>query len=117
MNFGYDPSGKRIWKEQAVCETSLPASPCEFHFNGITGQRLAPFALVYGEPDLGGVRAFGYPRKTFPNFAAAHLWQATAASWNLGAFRFSGDPSTIDAGSKPNGNYGSTVINLMDCFR
>jgi hypothetical protein len=50
-----------------------------------------------------------------PNLDPAHLLQATAASWNLGTGGITGNPDTIDAGSKGN-NYGSNILNLMDCF-
>jgi RHS repeat-associated protein len=52
-----------------------------------------------------------------PNFTQEQLLHATAASYNLGAGKkgISGNPDTIDAGS-PFGNYGSTVMLLMDCF-
>ncbi len=52
----------------------------------------------------------------FPNFNQTQLLQATAASWNLGPFHFSGNPDTIDVGSKPNGTYGATALTLMNCF-
>jgi len=60
---------------------------------------------------------YAYLKAEFPNFDAVHLLQATAASWNLGAYKFSGNPDTIDVGSRPRDNYGSTVMKLMDCFR
>jgi hypothetical protein len=50
-----------------------------------------------------------------PNFDPAHLLQATAASYNFGYRNISGNPDTIDVGSARN-NYGSNVLNLMDCF-
>lgn len=56
----------------------------------------------------------------FPNFTPAQLLQATAASYNFGTGNISGNPSTIDAGSAPApkapGNYGSNIVNLMNCF-
>jgi hypothetical protein len=51
----------------------------------------------------------------YPNFDAAHLMQATAASWNLGVGGISGNPDTIDVGS-PRNNYGSNIMDLMTCF-
>jgi RHS repeat-associated protein len=54
--------------------------------------------------------------------AAAHqnlnprqLLQATAAAYNFGTKNISGNPNTIDVGTARN-NYGSNVLNLMDCF-
>lgn len=44
------------------------------------------------------------------------LLQATAASYNFGTSNISGNPNTIDAGSA-NDNYGTNVMNLMDCFK
>jgi RHS repeat-associated protein len=43
------------------------------------------------------------------------LYQATAASWNLGLNGISGNSSTIDLGS-PGNNYGINILHLMDCF-
>lgn len=60
-----------------------------------------------------------YLGNQFSNFTQAQLLQATAASYNLGTGGISGNPNTIDVGSQgrgQNGNYGSTVVNLMDCF-
>ena len=51
-----------------------------------------------------------------PNLDAAHLFQATAASYNFGTGNISGNPNTIDVGTAGN-NYGSNVLDLMDCFR
>jgi hypothetical protein len=51
-----------------------------------------------------------------PNLDAAHLLQATAASYNFGTGNISGNPNTIDVGTAGN-NYGSNVLDLMDCFR
>jgi len=51
----------------------------------------------------------------FPNFDPAHLLQATAASYNFGTGNISGNPDTIDVGTT-GGNYGSNVVQLMDCF-
>jgi RHS repeat-associated protein len=52
----------------------------------------------------------------FPNFTPSQLLQATAASYNLGLEGISGNPNTIDAGTT-GGNYGSTVVGMMGCFR
>jgi RHS repeat-associated protein len=55
----------------------------------------------------------------FPNFTQAQLLQATATSYNMGTGGISGNPNTIDVGSQrrgQQGNYGATVVNLMDCF-
>jgi hypothetical protein len=41
--------------------------------------------------------------------------QALAASYNFGTKNISGDPDKIDKGSTGN-NYGSNVLDLMDCF-
>jgi hypothetical protein len=56
--------------------------------------------------------------KQFPNFTPQQLLQATAASYNLGLApgQITGNPATIDAGTKPIGKYGATVLELMDCF-
>jgi len=56
----------------------------------------------------------------FPGFTSGQLLQATAASYNFGTTNISGNPATIDVGSAPYpkapGNYGSNIVNLMDCF-
>jgi RHS repeat-associated protein len=52
----------------------------------------------------------------FPNFTPTQLLQATAASYNFGTKNISGNPNTIDVGSKPNNNYGALVLQLMNCF-
>jgi hypothetical protein len=52
----------------------------------------------------------------FPDFSPSQLLQATAASYNLGPRGISGNPNTIDEGT-PGGNYGSTVVGMMDCFK
>lgn len=51
----------------------------------------------------------------YPNLTSAQLQQATTASYNFGTGNISGNPSTIDAGTTGN-NYGSDVVDLMDCF-
>ena len=51
----------------------------------------------------------------FPNFTAAQLTQATAASYNFGTKNISGNPSTIDQHTTGN-NYGSSVVSMMGCF-
>jgi RHS repeat-associated protein len=53
---------------------------------------------------------------SFPYFTADQLTQATAASYNIGVSQIWGNPATIDVGTQPNGNYGATVLALMDCF-
>ena len=55
----------------------------------------------------------------FPKFTGDELLQATAASFNLGPGRFSGNPATIDVGSMgtPENGYGANVVQLMECFR
>jgi Transglycosylase SLT domain len=50
-----------------------------------------------------------------PNLSAAQQLQATAASYNFGVGNISGNPNTIDQGTT-GGNYGSNVVDLMDCF-
>lgn len=55
----------------------------------------------------------------FPNFTPTQLLQATAASYNFGKGNISGNPATIDWGTAPggaNGNYGSDILLLMNCF-
>jgi RHS repeat-associated protein len=54
--------------------------------------------------------------RNFPNFTPAQLLQATAASYNMGTPEISGNPSTIDVGTNPNGTYGATVNLLTFCF-
>ncbi|MGA2335886.1 MAG: RHS repeat-associated core domain-containing protein [Terriglobales bacterium] len=54
------------------------------------------------------------------SFTQTQLLQATAASYNMGlgnprGSNFSGNPNTIDVGTKYN-NYGSNILLLMDCF-
>lgn len=54
----------------------------------------------------------------YPNFNQGQLLQATAASYNLGidpVKGITGNPNTIDVGT-PGGNYGSNVMQLMNCF-
>ena len=51
----------------------------------------------------------------YSNFDAAQLLQATAASYNFGTGNISGNADTIDVGTT-RGNYGSNVLDLMDCF-
>jgi hypothetical protein len=58
---------------------------------------------------------YTYLANHFQNFDAAHLWQATAASWNLGTGGISGNPDTIDRKSAGD-NYGSNILDLMECF-
>ena len=52
----------------------------------------------------------------FPQFSPEDRLLATAASYNLGPNKFSGNPTTIDAGSIPGGHYGHNVLGLMNCF-
>jgi hypothetical protein len=52
----------------------------------------------------------------FPNLTATQLLQATAASYNLGVGGISGNPNTIDQGTRPSNNYGSNVLAIMNCF-
>jgi hypothetical protein len=62
----------------------------------------------------------------FPSYAATGtLTQATAASYNMGIYNqrtgglnFTGNPDTIDQGTAGpyGGNYGSNVVDLMNCF-
>ena len=61
----------------------------------------------------------GYLSAWFPNFTPTQLLQATAASYNIGLWGISGNPNTIDWGTAPagaNGNYGSDILLLMNCF-
>jgi hypothetical protein len=58
-----------------------------------------------------------YLSNEFPAFTPDQLLQATAASYNLGPYKFSGNPNTIDVGSMPDGHYGSDVVDLMSCFQ
>jgi hypothetical protein len=57
-----------------------------------------------------------YLSNQFPAFTPDQLLQATAASYNLGPYGFSGNPDKIDVGSKPDGHYGRDVTGLMACF-
>jgi len=57
-----------------------------------------------------------YLAEQFPNFTPTQLLQATAASYNLGPGGIHGNPNRIDVGSKPNNNYGSLILLLMECF-
>lgn len=57
-----------------------------------------------------------------PSFNQIQLFQATAATYNMGLFNrntgkpnISGNPSTIDQGTA-NGNYGNNVVGLMSCL-
>jgi hypothetical protein len=51
----------------------------------------------------------------FPNFTPTQLLQATFDAYNMGIKNISGNPATMDVGSAK-GNYGSNVLQLMDCF-
>ena len=51
-----------------------------------------------------------------PLFSPQDQLLATAASYNLGPNKFSGDRSKIDDGSIPKGHYGHNVLALMKCF-
>jgi hypothetical protein len=53
--------------------------------------------------------------RSHSSFNPQQLLQATAASYNFGIDDISGKPETIDVGTT-NGNYGSNVLGLMDCF-
>jgi hypothetical protein len=56
----------------------------------------------------------------FPAFTPDQLLQATAASYNIGPYPphgISGNPNTIDVGTKPDGHYGRDVVGLMSCFQ
>ena len=73
------------------------------------------FAAVWAANYLGGnMNKLG---QLFPNFEPTQLLQATAASYNFGIGNISGNPNTIDVGTKPSGNYGSTVLGIMNCFQ
>ena len=56
-----------------------------------------------------------YLAGAFQNFTPGELLQATAASYNFGTKNISGNPNTIDVGTT-GGNYGSNVVQLMNCF-
>ncbi len=56
-----------------------------------------------------------YLSGSFPALTSSQLLQATAASFNIGPGGISGNPNTIDVGTT-GGNYGSNVVNLMNCF-
>lgn len=58
----------------------------------------------------------GHISKSYPRFTSAERSLATAASYNLGPSKFSGDPARIDEGSLPNGQYGHLVLGLMNCL-
>lgn len=58
---------------------------------------------------------FSALKSAFSNFDPTHLLQATAASYNFGLTNISGNPNTIDVGTT-GGNYGSNVVQLMNCF-
>jgi len=57
-----------------------------------------------------------YLVQTFPDWTPDQVLQGTAASYNLGRYDFSGNQNTIDVGST-GGDYGSSVVNLMSCFK
>jgi hypothetical protein len=50
------------------------------------------------------------------DFNSDQFLQALAASHNIGPGGISGNPDTIDVGTW-NGNYGSNILDLMDCFK
>src|SRR5579883_1795254 len=59
-----------------------------------------------------------YLASQFPNFTPSQLMQATAASYNMNPYKpgnFTGNPNTIDDGTA-HGNYGSNVMQLINCF-
>ena len=72
------------------------------------------FAADWAANTLAGNMA--YLANKFPNFTPDQLLQATAASYNLGRGGISGNPNTIDVGTRPDGKYGSNVLDLMNCF-
>jgi soluble lytic murein transglycosylase-like protein len=51
----------------------------------------------------------------YPSFTNTQLLQATAASYNAGPGRISGDPGNIDSRTTGH-NYGANILLLMDCF-
>ena len=60
-----------------------------------------------------------YLTSKFPNFTPFQILQATAASYNMNPYKpgnFTGNPSTIDAGTARS-NYGSNVLDLLNCFK
>jgi hypothetical protein len=71
------------------------------------------FASSYAANMLSSNRS--YLSSQFPSLTQQQLLQATAASYNFGAGNISGDPDTIDVGTT-GGNYGSSVVSLMQCF-
>jgi hypothetical protein len=64
----------------------------------------------------------GFLQDAHTNFNQTQLLQATAATYDMGLGKhprgsnISGNPNTIDVGTKPNNNYGSLVLGLMNCF-
>jgi hypothetical protein len=57
-----------------------------------------------------------YLSAKFPNFTPTQLLQATAAGYNFDpTTNISGNPNTIDKGTTW-GNYGISVVFMMDCF-
>jgi hypothetical protein len=55
----------------------------------------------------------------FPHFTGTHLLQAAAASLNLGMKNISGNPRTIDVGTRPltRQNYGMSVLTVIQCYK
>ncbi|MGH9618542.1 MAG: RHS repeat-associated core domain-containing protein [Bryobacteraceae bacterium] len=72
-----------------------------------------PWAATFAANMLSSNSA--YLASHFPSFTSSQLLQATAASYNIGRGGISGNPNTIDVGTRYN-NYGSNVVNLMTCF-
>ena len=67
--------------------------------------------------------AMNYLRTNYSQLAArnlgfdpAHFTQALAASYNFGTGNISGDPDKIDYKTDDN-NYGSNILDLMECFK
>jgi RHS repeat-associated protein len=82
---------------------------------GVTVEQASnlPWAANYAAAMLQSNRA--QLSSLFPSFTGSQLLQATAAAYNFGVRNISGNPGTIDVGTT-HGNYGSNVVQLMNCF-
>ncbi len=93
--------------------------------SGVTADCAMSLACAANEAAQMLASNMDYLDSTFPTYAASGtLLQATAASYNMNPYKrgnVTGNPATIDIGTarsnhEPVGNYGSNVMQLMDCF-
>jgi len=90
--------------------------------SGVTSDRAnnVTWAAIYAANML--ATNMGFLQDAHTDFNQTQRLQATAATYSMGLGKhprgsnISGNPNTIDVGTKPNNNYGSLVSGLMNCF-